>query len=392
MYRLGALAAALVVAAAFAALPAHSLRAGDVLVYDLDMRMGASGIGIQHVNMSVHGTVKMEVLIVSDEYVAVRVVPDLVVEGAPSQYENIIAEMNRVRILEVPAYSTLDPLSEEGGPWLSDIISVLKEQLQALGFNQTSLDISEVMYRGVPSLKVSMQLNAINYLGMGTNVEIRALTYLDMSSLTLLHGEALAKYSSNTGGFYLSYEITLENPEVLQQGLAGYEIRVEGGEGLSVVFAAQGLEVGEPSIGGDKVSFTVAGEGLGSLIIKAGPGTPEPEVYVDGAPKEGFKVGTAGDGATYYKVPLRFSRHRVDIVLGRPVVSANAVELSLPAEGGGPAYSTTALITAAAAAAAVAAAVVLKLAKRGKGGPGEQPPPPPPPPPVTQQPPSPPHP
>ena len=392
MYREVAVLVLLAILAAVpAALPTKSLDVGDTLIYQVDMTMKASGIGIEDINMRVWGTVKITILNISEDYITMRVEPNLQVEGVPPEYANITGDMNKVQTITVPAYGMIGPLSEEGGAGLNDLVSMLREQLEMLGFNETKVEVSEVMYNGVPAIKLKIDLKATNYMGMGTNVEIHATSYMDMATLALLYGEASAKYAANTGGFEFSYEIGLTNPEVLQQSLAGYEVEVEGGNKLSLVFAGEGLTVSEPRIDNEKVTFTVAGKGIGSVIIKAPPGT-EPRVYVDGEEVGKYKITTAPDGSTYYKVPIKFSEHRVDVFFGKPVIRASELSLNLPTEGGGlgPAagipYTTLIIIAVIIAAAAAAAAVALRMAKKGQeavspapAAPPETPPSPPPP-------------
>ncbi|GEM_PF-6310274 len=374
MYRYSTKALAaflLLIALAIATLPTHSLKEGDTLIYDVDMRMKASGIGIQDINMRVYGTVKITIINMTEDYIAIKVEPNLNVEGAPAEYANITSEMNKVQTLKVPTYGMLGPLSEEGGPSLNDIISMLQQQLQALGFNETNIEVSEVTYNGVPAIKLTMSLNASNYLGTGSNIVIRSVSYTDMSTMALLHGEASAKYSASTGGFELNYRIDLTNPEVLQQSLASYDVEVEGGSKLSMIFAGAGLSVSDPAVEGDKVKFTVSGEGMGSIIIKKYPGSPSPKIYIDGAPAQSHTIIRASDGTEYYKVPIKFSQHEVEVVLGKTVAKASAVKLSLPTEGGaggalGGQYMTIIIVAAAVAAVAVAAVVGLKLSRRKK--------------------------
>ena len=373
MYRARAIVTLMIIAVAVAAaIPTHSLKAGDTLIYQLDLSMKASGIGIEDVNMKISGTVKITIINMTEDYITMRVEPSLSVEGVPPEYSDIVGEMNQEQTIKVPTYGMLGPLGEEGGAGLNDMISIIQEQLQALGFNETNVEVSEVSYNGIPAIKLKIDLKASNYLGMGSNIEIHAVSYLDMATLALLYGEATAKYAASTGGFEYSYKIQLTNPDILQQSLAGYEVEVEGGRKVSMVFAAAGLSVSEPEVTSDRVRFTVTGEGIGSVIIKAEPGAPEPSVYVDGSPVSKYKITTAADGTTYYKVPIKFSQHEVEVVFGRPVLRAAAVKLSLPSEGGGAGpliggslTTTILIIVAVVAIAGVAAAIAIKRAKRG---------------------------
>ncbi len=373
MYRARAIVTLMIIAVAVAAaVPTHSLKAGDTLIYQLDLSMKASGIGIEDVNMRISGTVKITVINMTEDYITMRVEPSLSVEGVPPEYSDIVGEMNQEQTIKVPTYGMLGPLGEEGGAGLNDVISMIQEQLQALGFNETNVEVSEVSYNGIPAIKLKIDLKASNYLGMGSNIEIHAVSYLDMATLALLYGEATAKYAASTGGFEYSYKIELTNPDILQQSFAGYEVEVEGGDKVSMVFAAAGLSVSEPEVTNDRVRFTVSGEGIGSVIIKAEPGAPEPSVYVDGSPVSKHKITTAADGTTYYKVPIKFSQHEVEVVFGRPVLRAAAVELSLPSEGGGAGSliggsltTIILIIVAVAAIAGVAAAIAIKRARKG---------------------------
>lgn len=392
MYRATAAATlALVVLATIAALPVSSLDVGDALIYQLDLRMKASGIGIMDVNMGVAGTVKMTLLNITEDYITLRVEPNLVVEGLPPEYSDIADEMNRPQTITVPTYGALGPLSEEGGAGLNDLIAVIQEQLQLLGFNETNVEVSEVSYNGIPAIKLEISLNATNYLGSGSNVEMHALSYMDMSTLALLHGEATAKFTSYTGGFEYSYKITLTNPDVLRRSsLTGYEVVTGDGGKISMIFAAEGLSVSEPNVREDRVSFTVTGNGIGSIIIKAAPGTPDPSIYIDGSQANKYKITTALDGTIYYKVPIKFSQHEVDVVLSSPITRVAAIKLNLPTEGGtwaslGSSYTAVIIILAAVAAVAVIAAAFAIKMTRSKGAQAQQPsltePPAPPPPP-----------
>ena len=371
MYRARALAVLIAIAVvAIAAVPTHSLKAGDTLVYQLDLTMKASGIGMQDVNMRVSGTEKITIINITEDYITIRVEPNLNVEGLPPEYSDTADQINEAQTIKVPTYGMLGPLSEEGGAGLNDIVSILQEQLQALGFNETDVDVSEVAYNGVPAIKLEVSLNATNYLGASSNIQIHALSYLDMSTLALLYGEATAKYAANTGGFEYSYKIQLTNPEVLQQSLAGYEVEVEGGSKVSMVFAAAGLSVSEPEVANDRVRFTVSGEGIGSIIIKAAPGAPEPSVYIDGFPVSKYKIITAEDGTTYYKVPIKFSEHEVEVAFGKPVLRAASIKLNLPSVGGGAGsllggpYMTVIIALVIIAVAGIAAAIGVKMSRK----------------------------
>lgn len=338
MYRVRSLAALIAIAVVvLAAVPTHSLEAGDTLIYQLDFSMKMSCMAtMKDIDIRASGTVKTTIVNITEDYITIHVEPNLNIEGLPPEYSDIFDEINEVQTITVSTSNALGPfnVNEEGVSALSKAILLLQGLYYLVDFNETKVEVAVVAYKGIPAIKLKIYLRASNYR-YNFSTEVHAIQYLDMATSAVLYSEVTAKSFAPTSEYELLLKIELMNPDVLQQLLEWYEVEVEGGDRFNVAFAAEGLSVGEPEVTSDRVIFPVSGEGLGQLIIGAERGAPEPEVYVDGRPVNKHKIATADDGKTYYKVPIKFSQHEVMIVFGKPVLGAAAIEPSLPTEGGG---------------------------------------------------------